>query len=516
LHAGQRPPEIIVSVDEQPSRPLGSLIRHTLVYGSGYVTMAAVSLVLVPVYTHHFSPSEFGLLALMLVLYGLMKQVYDLGFMNSVARFFFDTREHAHGEGSLHQMRSTSLGFLAAYGGLLTVGLWALAEPCSDLLTGSRDHADLVRIVAITLYAEALSIVPLTLIRVQERSGVYVLITTARFVVTLVLSVLFVAQLDWGVRGALLGNAIPAAGVLLLLLPDYRLATKATPSLGLLREMLAFGLPFFPVLAAAWLIEASDRYLLELLTGREEVGWYSLAGRVAQAMQIGVAAFAMAWTPIRYRVYEGADAPGIYRRLTSQYVIVAGVVTVALAAFAQEIVAIISPPSFEPAASVVPVLVLAYALYGLYLMMVTGMGVSKRTRPMAWIAGAAAAVNVGLNLLLIPRWGMHAAAATTVLANAIMVAGTWYYSQRAYAIPYDWVRIAKVGILSSFAIAASLLVTPSAPVAAVGSALLILLAFIATLVVTGTVSGGELAAARGWIRQARLRVGRPEERAAAR
>ena len=42
------------------------------------------------------------------------------------------------------------------------------------------------------------------------------------------------------------------------------------------------------------------------------------------------------------------------------------------------------------------------------------------------------------------------------------------------------------------------------------------LAFIATLIATGTVSGAELAAARGWIRQARLRVGRPEERAAAR
>jgi O-antigen/teichoic acid export membrane protein len=508
--------EVAVSLDEWPTRSTGNLVRHTLVYGSGYVTMAAVSLVLVPVYTHHFSPSEFGLLALMLVLYGLMKQVYDLGFMNSVARFFFDEREEARGESSLHQMRSTSLGFLAVYGGLLTVGLWVLADQWSDLLTGSRDHAELVRIVAITLYAEALAIVPLTLIRMQERSGVYVLITSARFVATLALSVVFVAQLDWGVRGALLGNAIPAAGVLVLLLPDYRLATKAAPSLGLLREMLAFGLPFFPVLAAAWLIEASDRYLLELLTGRDEVGWYSLAGRVAQAMQIAVAAFAMAWTPIRYRIYEGAGAPGIYRRLTSQYAIVASVLTVAIAAFAHEIIAIISPPSFDPAASVVPVLVAAYALYGLYLMMVTGMGVSKRTRPMAWVAGVAAAVNIGLNLLLIPRWGMHAAAATTVLANAMMVAGAWYYSQRAYPIPYDWDRMARVGLLSAGAVAASLLVSPSAPAAAIASGLVILLAFIAALVLTGTVTSDELAGLRGWLRRLPPRLRRPERRAAAR
>jgi hypothetical protein len=49
------------AADEQRSA-LRDLVRHTLVYGSGYVTMAIVSFVLVPVYTRHMSPSEYGLL----------------------------------------------------------------------------------------------------------------------------------------------------------------------------------------------------------------------------------------------------------------------------------------------------------------------------------------------------------------------------------------------------------------------------------------------------------------------
>ena len=49
--------------------------------------------------------------------------------------------------------------------------------------------------------------------------------------------------------------------------------------------------------------------------------------------------------------------------------------------------------------------------------MVTGMAVVKRTTSLAWLAALAAGVNIGLNLLLIPVWGMHAAAATTVLAS---------------------------------------------------------------------------------------------------
>src|SRR5947208_17139383 len=106
--------------DEQGS-PFRDLVRHTLVYGSGYVTMAIVSFVLVPVYTRHMSPSEYGLLGLMLVLYGLMTTVYDLGFTNSVGRFVFDTDPDGDdAAASFDRMRVTSLVVLACFGRFLT------------------------------------------------------------------------------------------------------------------------------------------------------------------------------------------------------------------------------------------------------------------------------------------------------------------------------------------------------------------------------------------------------------
>ncbi|MGH3267144.1 MAG: hypothetical protein ACRDNS_34770, partial [Trebonia sp.] len=47
------------------SRPLADVIKQTLIYGSGYVTMAVASFVLVPVYTRHLTPSDYGVLGLM-------------------------------------------------------------------------------------------------------------------------------------------------------------------------------------------------------------------------------------------------------------------------------------------------------------------------------------------------------------------------------------------------------------------------------------------------------------------
>ena len=384
--------------------------------------MAAASLIVTPIYTRYLTPSGFGLLALMLVFYGLMRQVYDLGFTNSVGRFFFDCVDEKN-DSELPLMRSTSTAFMAMYGGTLTLGLFVFAGPIAVLLTGDSAHADLVRVVAVTLYAEALTIVPLTVIRMQERSGFYVRISMARFAGTLVLSILFVAGLGWGVRGALLAIAVPTAGILLLLVAEYRLSLGRRPSLELLKRMLAFGLPFFPVLLSAWVIDGSDRYIIELFRSREEVGTYALAYRIAAVMLMAITAFSMGWAPLRYKIYEQPGARETYRRLASYYVVVISFIGVGLGAFSRDIVAVIAPSSYAAAGAVVPIIALAYAIYGVNVLMITGMGVTKRTGPLAPIALAGATLNIGLNLLLVPRFGIQAAALSTAVAMVVMTVG---------------------------------------------------------------------------------------------
>lgn len=496
--------------EQAKGNPLQDLIRHTLVYGSGYVTMAVASFVLVPVYTHHLTPSDYGLLGLMLVLYGLMSQVYDFGFTNSVGRFFFDDSSNSDGGATLLRMRTTSLAFLIAFDGVLTVILWVFAPEWSRLLTQSRAHANLVRIVAVTLYAEGIAIVPLTLIRMQERSRIFVAITIARFVVTLTLSLLFVVSFGWGVRGALLANAASAVGVLVVLLPDFRHAIRARPSLPLLREMLTFGVPFFPVILSAWFIEASDRYLLGIFKGHAEVGYYVLGYKVAQIMQIALAAFSMGWAPLRYKISERSDAPEVYRRLTTSYALAAGSLTVVVSVFAREIVALISPASYAPAATIVPLITFGYALNGLYILMVTGMGVAKKTGPMLWVVGGAAVANVGINVILIPVWGMKAAAVTTVLANLIMVVGGWFYSQRVYAIHYDWSRMIRLAVIGTTVVCVTIAFTPGRGAVGAIAATVACVVFAALLIWSSTVTGDELLALRAWLRSAVRRSQREE------
>jgi O-antigen/teichoic acid export membrane protein len=58
------------------------------------------------------------------------------------------------------------------------------------------------------------------------------------------------------------------------------------------------------------------------------------------------------------------------------------------------------------------------------------------------VTGVAAAVNVGLNLALIPAYGMMGAAIATVAAYTTMAVGMAWWSQRIYPVPYQWRRVA--------------------------------------------------------------------------
>ena len=156
----------------------------------------------------------------------------------------------------------------------------------------------------------------------------------------------------------------------------------------------------------------------------------------------------------------------MYRRLTTYYVFAATTLTVPLALYAREIVSLVAPPSYQAGATIVPWVAFAYGLNGLYLFLVTGMGVSKRTAPMAWIVGVAAAANIGINLIAIPEWGIKAAALTTVLANVLMAAGSWYWSQLAYPIAYDWARILRTMAIATAVVAVVLLAAPGTGLAA--------------------------------------------------
>jgi O-antigen/teichoic acid export membrane protein len=102
----------------------------------------------------------------------------------------------------------------------------------------------------------------------------------------------------------------------------------------------------------------------------------------------------------------------------------------------------IASPAFESSSRVVGPLAFSTVAFGGYIVVAIGVGRARRTQFNWVVTGAAAVINVALNFLLIPPYGMMGAAVATIAAYTTMFVGMSWWSQQIYRVPYQWRRVA--------------------------------------------------------------------------
>jgi hypothetical protein len=87
------------------------------------------------------------------------------------------------------------------------------------------------------------------------------------------------------------------------------------------------------------------------------------------------------------------------------------------------------------------VLSLSVVLYAVYFVFWVGSNVAKKNRMIPVFFLIASGVNIALNFVVVPEYGMWGAAWTHVIGYAILVVTVYFYSQHWYAIRYEWRRL---------------------------------------------------------------------------
>ncbi len=178
------------------------------------------------------------------------------------------------------------------------------------------------------------------------------------------------------------------------------------------------------------------------LADTTEVGLYSVGVRIASAMVLLLTAFRLAWPAFAYSIDDDNEARRTYAYVLTYLVALTTWVATTLALLSPWIVDWIAAPDFAESSRVVGPLAFAAVAFGGYIVVAIGIGRAKRTQFNWVVTGAAALVNIGLNLLLIPDYGMMGAAIATIAAYSTMFVGMTWWAQRIYPVPYQWRRVA--------------------------------------------------------------------------
>jgi O-antigen/teichoic acid export membrane protein len=424
-------------------RQLLGLARHSAIYGLGGLVARILAILLLPLYTRYLTDADYGAIETLIALSTVLAVFLRLGTQTAFFRFFFDSKKP---EDRLVVVR-TAFWFTmtSSTAGLLAGELFA--GEISQLLFGSGDRTDLVRAAFVGLWAQMNYGQLTSWFRVEQRSSSYVVASLANVLITIGSTVVLVVPFHQGPLGVIVGNFLGTLTVYIGLLAYRREQLGLQFDWPLFKRMEHFGLPLLPSALALWAINFSDRLFLVKLSGQAEVGLYSIGVRIASVIVFLLMAFRMAWPAFAYSIEDDREAKRTYPYVLTYLLFLCSWLSLALGLLAPWIVHVLATPQFYGGARVVALLAFAATAYAGYAVVVIGVGRSRQTQFNWIVTGAAAALNVGLNIALIPPYGQMGAAIATVGAYSLMFAGMTWNAQRRFPVPYQWRRVATlVGI----------------------------------------------------------------------
>ena len=222
--------------------------------------------------------------------------------------------------------------------------------------------------------------------------------------------------------------------------------------------MLRFGLPTVPAEVSVFALFFIDRFWLYRLEDPDAAGDYSLSVKLAGVVVFTVRAFQYAWPPLVYSIESDEEASRVYARITTYYVLFTGVVVAGLVLLGRWVVRLFADEKFFGAHEALPWVALGWALYGLFLVLVTMAGRAQVTIRNAPAALCGLAVNVALLALLVPPLGIAGAGIALAGAYVVMLVVMWALIRNLFPVAFEWGRLALfTAIAGGIAVAGELL-----------------------------------------------------------
>ncbi|HEY3352838.1 MAG TPA: oligosaccharide flippase family protein [Polyangia bacterium] len=432
----------------------GNLLKRVGHYASASVVSILCGLVSYPLFTRKLEVEDYGAMGLIQVILLAGVAAAKLGLQNSIIRLW-----PVYDRDDAQRDRFSATYFFTALG----LGT-AATVLCVGVAVGLRQHLPPrlvwpLGVAAFLIPTRALFSFAQNFLRARERSTTYALVSIGNAVLGLALAALLVlAVMPLALRlsgfylGLLVAELLVVAVALRASFAGMSLRTRDF-DWSLVREGVWFGAPLILFEFSAILLGMGDRFIIEIFWSERQLGFYTAAYSLAwQIASLYTFPVDMAVVPMYTNLYErdGREAARAFlARGTRLYYLLALPVIAGLWAVREDIIVVFASAKYREAQSVLPVLIAAFLILGSRMFLAAGLFLAKQTRLMALIALAGAVVNIGLNLLLVPRFGIDGSAVGTMLGMLLTVLGLALFSRRAFAVDLALPRLALYAAASA-------------------------------------------------------------------
>jgi O-antigen/teichoic acid export membrane protein len=402
---------------------LGSVFRRVGHYATASVVSILCGLISYPLFTRKLDVEDYGAMGLIQVILLAGVAGAKLGLQNSIIRLWpiYDREETSRARfASPYFYSGLGLGTAAAVG-CVTVTL---------ALRGVLPHRLVwpLSIAALLIPVRALFSFAQNFLRARERSRSYALVSVGNAVRGLGRAALLVLVINPRIMVIGLALRFSFAGMPL---------RRHDFDWSLVREGVWFGAPLILFEFSSILLGMGDRFIIEGFSGERQLGFYTAAYSLAwQIASVYTFPVDMAVVPTYTNLYEkqGPEAARVFLgRGTRLYYLCALPVIAGLWAVREDIIIVFASDKYREAQSVLPILIAGFLVYGARSFLGAGLFLARQSRLTGFIALGGALLNVLLNLLLVPRYGINGSAVATSLGMLLTVAAITGAARRAFA-----------------------------------------------------------------------------------
>lgn len=416
------------------------LVKHSFIYSISNLATKASGVILLPIYSTFFSVSEFGVLGILEVTISIFTEVLNFGLGQSLVMLSNHSDYEERKNSIFYTLSIVSLFILAIF-----IALGEISVPfISSYFQNSSEFYLYLRLAIYIIALRVLNIFFTNKLRADEKSGWFTASSLTKLGITLVFIIFFVAYKKLGVSGVLYSYIISEAILLILLLPSMLKSMLHKFEKGIIKVAISFGFPMIFTSVAMLILNVSDRYILKYFTDYKELGLYDLGYRISGVVNMFIIMpFNLALMPFAYRIYQQEGDKRYFSKLLTYLTFMLVWISLAISLFSGHIIKIFAlNPEYWGAAKVIPVIVFSYIFFGMRIVVTLGMLLTKKTKSLAYITLAASLLNIVLNILLIPKWGMMAAAYSTLISFIFLYWLSYNISQKYYKIPYENIKVA--------------------------------------------------------------------------
>lgn len=387
------------------------LINNSIIFTIGNFGSKIISFLMVPLYTHLLSTSEYGTVDLISTTIGLLLPLLTLELGQAALRYAVETKNEIE--------KNKIFSILTVHILIITI-LGVLALTVFYYLNLFNNYGLLFIVLLISrlmnnLYSEYIRGIGL----IKEFAINGILMT----LITVVSNIILLVYLGLREEGYIISLIIATLGSNLYLFYAFKGKERLSEfnvDKSLQRKMLRYSIPTIPNSAMWWIISGSTRYFILYFAGATGNGLYAVANKIPSLISMVTGIFSQSWQLSSFEEYESKDKNQFYSNTFNIYWVFLFLSGSAILIILKPLLSFLVEESFYESWKIVPILLYAVIYQSFASFLGTNYSASKKTKGAFTTSVYAGVVSLISSIIFIPLFGTIGASISSALSFLTM------------------------------------------------------------------------------------------------